>query len=54
MKKLKEFFNVFKYLDIIHADDMKNSIDFDRVLNKFLRQYISMYHKFNFAIRVII
>ena len=29
-------------------------MDSDRVLNKFLRQYNSMYHRFNFASREVI
>ena len=33
---------------------MSNSIDSDRVLNKFFRQYNFMYHIFNFAGREII
>ena len=43
-----------KYLDIILTNDIINSIDSDRVLNIFLRQYNSMYHRFNFASRKII
>ena len=43
-----------KYLGIILNDDMSNTIDSDRVLNKFLKQYNSMYHRFNFASREII
>ena len=33
---------------------MSNKMDSDRVLNKFLRQYNSMYHRFNFASREVI
>ena len=33
---------------------MSNSIDSERVLNKLLRQYNSMYHRINFASREII
>ena len=43
-----------KYLGIVLTDDMSNTMDSDRVLNKFLRQYNSMYHRFNFASREII
>ena len=38
-----------KYLGIVLTDNMSNTMDSDRVLNKFLRQYNSMYHRFNFA-----
>ena len=45
----------FRYLGIIFTDDMSNSIDSDRVVNKSLRQYNSIYyHRFNLAIREII
>ena len=41
-------------MGIFRTDGTSNSIDSDKALNKFLRQYNSIYHRFNFAGKEII
>ena len=43
-----------KYLAIIITDDISISKNMDRVMNIFVRQYNSMFHKFNFIDRNIL
>jgi len=50
---LKRVFEL-KYLGIILTDDMSIGKDIDRVINSFLRQYNSMFYKFNFIDRNIL